>query len=504
MRFSTLLALATASIGFSAAQDGPTEPDTDPDCSFWDTAYDESMDCAYFESVWGMSHKDFVAWNPSVKDDCSGIKVGYSYCMEAPPPQATTTTKSSTTAGPTITPKPSPTQEGLIDTCTAFYKAVKGDTCDKIVKAHGTFSLSEFQTWNPAVGDDCSGLWAETYYCVGIPGTPTSPPSPPATSTTGTPKPSPTQPGLIESCVRFYKAVKGDTCDKIVTQYGTFTSAQFTTWNPAVGDDCSGLWADTYYCVGIPGTPTTKPPTSTTASATGSPKPSPTQPGLIGTCTRFYKAVSGDTCDKIVSKYGTFTFAQFKTWNPAVGDDCSGLWLDTYYCVGIPGTPTTKPPTSTTASATGSPKPSPTQPGLIGTCTKFYKAVSGDTCDKIVSKYGTFTFAQFKTWNPAVGDDCSGLWLNTYYCVGIPGTPTTIRTSTTSTTKGNGVPTPTPTQPGMVNNCKTFYLVKSGETCDSIAKKHGITTAQLTKWNTGVGSNCSGMWANAYLCVGLI
>ncbi|RYO89763.1 hypothetical protein DL766_002650 [Monosporascus sp. MC13-8B] len=89
--------------------------------------------------------------------------------------------------------------------------------------------------------DDCSGLWAKTYYCVGVPGTPTAPPTTP----TGNPKPSPTQDGLIDTCIRFYLAVAGDTCDKIVKAHGTFKFDQFLKWNPAVGKDCSGLWAKT-------------------------------------------------------------------------------------------------------------------------------------------------------------------------------------------------------------------------------------------------------------------
>jgi hypothetical protein len=117
-----------------------------------------------------------------------------------------------------------------------------------------------------------------------------------------------------------------------------------------VGPECKGLWADTYYCVGIPGTPTV-PITSSTAKATptGAPKPSPTQDGLISTCEKFYFAgkqgydtnlameqlltpwslVKDDTCAKIVKKFGTFTVKDFIAWNPAVGDDCSGLWADT-------------------------------------------------------------------------------------------------------------------------------------------------------------------------------
>ncbi|KAJ5872370.1 uncharacterized protein N7529_004723 [Penicillium soppii] len=36
----------------------------------------------------------------------------------------------------------------------------------------------------------------------------------------------------------------------------------------------------------------------------------------------------------------------------------------------------------------------------------------------IESEY-SITAAQFNTWNPYVGSDCAGLWLNFYVCVGV-------------------------------------------------------------------------------------
>lgn len=38
--------------------------------------------------------------------------------------------------------------------------------------AHLPLSTSS-SGWVPAVGNDCSGLWAKTYHCFGVPGTPT-------------------------------------------------------------------------------------------------------------------------------------------------------------------------------------------------------------------------------------------------------------------------------------------------------------------------------------------
>lgn len=46
----------------SRRQDGPTAPDIDKDCTYWDTAYDSSMKCPYFEDGWSLTHAQFVEY----------------------------------------------------------------------------------------------------------------------------------------------------------------------------------------------------------------------------------------------------------------------------------------------------------------------------------------------------------------------------------------------------------------------------------------------------------
>jgi hypothetical protein len=41
-------------------QDGPVAPDTASDCTYFDTALDSSMTCAYIEDYWGISHEQFL------------------------------------------------------------------------------------------------------------------------------------------------------------------------------------------------------------------------------------------------------------------------------------------------------------------------------------------------------------------------------------------------------------------------------------------------------------
>ncbi|KAL8746230.1 MAG: hypothetical protein Q9190_001717 [Brigantiaea leucoxantha] len=223
---------------------------------------------------------------------------------------------------------------------------------------------------------------------------------------------------------KYYKAVDGDSCEIISNKFGTFTVAQFETWNPAVGTDCSKLFLGYYYCIAIPGTPTTRSTTSTTrTTSTTSSGPTPTQSGIISSCTTYYKAVSGDSCQVISDKFGTFTVAQFETWNPAVKSDCSQLYLDYYYCIAIPGTPTTRSTTSTTKTTSKTPTPTPTgpqpqQPGIVSNCNKYYLVKSGDSCYTI-EQAQKVTAANFQKWNTGIKADCSNLFVGYYVCIGV-------------------------------------------------------------------------------------
>jgi hypothetical protein len=38
------------------------EPNTDPDCDWYDTPKSESDTCEFLEAFWGISHAEFVAW----------------------------------------------------------------------------------------------------------------------------------------------------------------------------------------------------------------------------------------------------------------------------------------------------------------------------------------------------------------------------------------------------------------------------------------------------------
>ena len=87
----------------------------------------------------------------------------------------------------------------------------------------------------------------------------------------------------------------------------------------------------------------------------------------------------------------------------------------TNICLGVPGTPTKPPTTTTPAGCAGA--PTPTQPGAICACKTWHKVAKGDDCVTMEKQYG-ISAANFNKWNPQVGTTCSTLWLGYYVCVG--------------------------------------------------------------------------------------
>lgn len=91
----------------------------------------------------------------------------------------------------------------------------------------------QFFAWNPALNGNCDGIWAGYYYCVANIDS-SSPPMPTVTA-----KPSTVAGGTPDSCTAWYNTTVGDTCDRVALQFGSFSKADFISWNPIVGPDCS-------------------------------------------------------------------------------------------------------------------------------------------------------------------------------------------------------------------------------------------------------------------------
>lgn len=260
-----------------------------------------------------ITREQFFQWNPVLSGNCNGLWAGNWYCVAAfddgrPMP-------------PTVTATPSPIPTNSPGDCTAWYFTTIDDTCDLISAMFGTFSSTDFISWNPSVYEDCSDIKQDTWYCVGKSTTPT-------TRTTGIPTPTngdnmPTQSDISENCISYWLVSPGDTCESIAAANG-ITTVNLKVWNPALGPDCEGLSPDYYICVGTASQEPTSapPPTGTTSLSSSSPTetpttttpgtepittPSPVRDGMKSQCRRFYLMQAGDLCWSMAQSAGITT-----------------------------------------------------------------------------------------------------------------------------------------------------------------------------------------------------
>jgi hypothetical protein len=126
---------------------------------------------------------------------------------------------------------------------------------------------------------------------------------------------------------------QGNTCRDFVDGH-YLTEEDFFMWNPALNGNCDGLWADYYYCVVGPGGITAMPPTVTIP-------PASIPYGQTEQCQRWYQR-GGESCQELVVMFSTFSLNDFLGWNPSIGSECANIADGQWYCVGIPGTPTTR------------------------------------------------------------------------------------------------------------------------------------------------------------------
>lgn len=210
--------------------------------------------------------------------------------------------------------------------------------------------------------------------------------------------------------------------------------------------------------------------------------------------------------------------------NPSTkqGSDCV-LIKQLYYCVEVnfiktsPTRTSSQRISSTTSELVSSPAlttstkttnggittPTPTQAGMSGDCQSFRLVKSGDGWASIASSAG-IALEDFYSWNPDVGASCSSLWAGYYVCVGVRSPDSTSRATPTSTHSGNGVATPTPVQPGMVQNCKSFRSVVSGDSCYDIAAAAGVSLNTFYAWNPAVGRDCGSLWVGYNVCIAVL
>ncbi|KAL4764003.1 uncharacterized protein BDW70DRAFT_148033 [Aspergillus foveolatus] len=121
-------------------------------------------------------------------------------------------------------------------------------------------------------------------------------------------------------------------------------------------------------------------------------------------------------------------------------------------------------------------------------------------------RQGSFCFVDvidFASWNPSLSYDENAadpnhcqLSQGYEYClqwIKATATPTTT-TSTPSTTISDGITT----------SCGAFYLVQTNDSCYDIAASYNIALDDLCTWNPALNRDCSGLYPDYYICLGLI
>jgi LysM repeat protein len=294
-------------------------------------------DCFDFANSHSIAPTQLYAWNPVLGlngSDCSTkFWASEYYCVGVLVTATTPVTA------------PGPTQTGITASCNLYAQAETGDDCD-VFASRNSISNAQLYAWNKVLGttgQNCgTSLLAQEWYCVGIAASapPVTTTSTSSTTTSLVTAPGPTQTGIVSDCNKYAEAISGDSCHAFATRNG-ITDANLYAWNAVLGSsgqNCgTSLWAQEWYCVGIPGSaPTTSTSSRITTSIVGA--PGPTQTGIVANCNKYAMAISGDSCDAFASRNG-ITDANLYAWNTVLGTNganCgTSLWAQEYYCIGV-------------------------------------------------------------------------------------------------------------------------------------------------------------------------
>ncbi|KAK3391284.1 hypothetical protein B0H63DRAFT_520479 [Podospora didyma] len=186
------------------------------------------------------------------------------------------------------------------------------------------------------------------------------------------------------------------------------------------------------------------------------------------------------TCPDITDVFGV-SMVDFKRWNPSVVMPCDTLLTNQSFCIaGNDGRPMWSPTRDPTLSL-----PSP-----IFTIPDAPQTITVPTTIPVMIPVTSLVTTTVHT---------------TVTSISISVSISTIAAPPPTPTAGsNGISTPVPYQPGMVENCKTFYLVQGGDTCVDIAARYHIAPEQLVAWNPYAKADCTRLLANTYCCVGVL
>ncbi|KAL8801882.1 MAG: hypothetical protein Q9182_004171 [Xanthomendoza sp. 2 TL-2023] len=301
----------------------------------------------------------------------------------------------------------------------------------------------------------------------------------------------PTQPGTISSCNKWHTVKTGDTCFTIERDFH-ISHPDFLKYNPAVSSDCiTNFWGGYSYCLGIDSTITTS--ASSTASQSSSSKSTASSKNTASSSRTTSPATNPTSSTRTTSTANNSTYS---IRNPSTSFNITTPTIDKTW------------------------PPKKTQTGQPSYCNKWHLVEAGDTCDVVYSQFGSsMTRKQLLEWNPALSADCSGLYYGWWICVGVQPRTSLSLTYTTAPPPAVTIPTyapftpipyptinasftATPTQAGVAEDCRAWWLAVADDTCTKLlAQINYISRANFFAWNPALQGNCDGLWAGYWYCV---
>ncbi|KAH7120619.1 hypothetical protein EDB81DRAFT_700905 [Dactylonectria macrodidyma] len=422
------------------------------------------------------------------------------------------------------------------------YSVQSRDDCFSIMK-QANVTFAQLISWNPEIDKRCFNIYnfVGKEICISNPEgdytIPSNSQDSPTIVTTTAPVPDPTPDDTEDRCAEYHLVASGEDCGTFTLKYG-ITLKDFIFLNPHVWENCTNVYLDYYYCVRPVGYISTYPgylPTTSTKEFVQTPTtPLPVEvdllEGYVSTNQKILVADKTrddcvayiyltDSSPTVLSDCWSMAMAcgqqEFILWNPSLAQKPLNTSDHSYnypctlsqsvsYCIAL-------------ESATAVPEvdevapPSPRAAGEIENCTSWYAPNSYDTCESMLLIHW-LEFDDFYRMNPSVKSDCTGMTLGTYYCVSTNedgSSPSedeydvTLTSSASSTVTTTGVATPSPVQSGLSSNCDSFYLVKAGDGCWAIANDHSVALSDFYDWNPAVKSDCTGLEAEVFVCVGV-
>jgi hypothetical protein len=131
-----------------------------------------------------------------------------------------------------------------------------------------------------------------------------------------------------------------------------------------------------------------------------------------------------------------------------------------------------------------------------------------DTCNGTITALAgsNVTLADFQTWNPHMIGTCDQLVGNQYFCISPHGGFVDLPSPVYNPTGASGTyyttatpPGPTPT--GTTAKCGLYYEAKTGDTCQVLALRYGISLDDFLALNPELLADCTNLWLGYSYCV---